>query len=694
MPREPDVEEAVKPASRHPASPRVLLAEGGYHVVFRADVWTECMVSRARERWIGYGDSEDEALADALKRMFPSALARAFLAERLAAMASASPPEDEATAAQAVETAAQAVDTAAQTVDTAAQAVETAAQGVDMAAHAVETTAHAVDTTAQGVETAAQTVETAAQGVETVAQTVETAAQTVDTAAQLEGARVGDAGAAPGKDSSPPGISRSAQAMEQAPALEALEVLRAEIERELPRLARLTAERQRLALLAWICRARTFEEALPEARPVVWTVQRIARRLTEISKMFWPGSVRALQLATGPEETLELGGGERGHATWVEAAKHAEQRLSQHIAEAASAGFDEDGWADAAARMPAPPEPEARMARVAAELEALSNPTGGATYSSQEVEALVRCAHTLRWLRGNVGDHVAWGITVGRLRRLLPALGAQGAVVRKALEPAFRPAMPWIRVLATRPENEVRPDFTAELRAELGEIGNDSDALFSWLVRAFDAFPTPDLAAMLRPRREQVSALSEVAAGHEDRRIRRRLRDLVIRLASGESVSPQSSIQATVKPRPQAEVEDPESELPDEVSIPSLSDLIRPYTKGRRVLFVSNRLDHDLAARLSEMLGAEITECEGAARRVEAQCVRIGQNSYDLVLSATGFQSHVTDSLLARATSAAGVPYVRVNRGRPNACVHAIAREFGLLSSSSGGAARAADVSG
>jgi hypothetical protein len=39
---------------------------------------------------------------------------------------------------------------------------------------------------------------------------------------------------------------------------------------------------------------------------------------------------------------------------------------------------------------------------------------------------------------------------------------------------------------------------------------------------------------------------------------------------------------------------------------------------------------------------------------------------------------HGVDTALARAAGAAGVPYVRVNRGRPTACVQAIAREFGL----------------
>ena len=671
MPREPSVKETVKSTSGHNSGLRGLLIEGGYHVTFRVNVWTECLVSRGAERWLGGGESEDEALADVRERMFPSALARAFLAERLAAIAIMPSlevdrsPEDEAVVATAEDIVATAEDEVTEDEDEANEANEVDdEQGAALAVPDLAPPAATIDGVAAEVSPEASTDE---------------ACET------------------PTKIPAGPGSSRRPPTMEQAHAVEALEVLRAEIERELPRLARVTAERQRLGLLAWICRARTFEEALPEARQVVWAVQRIARRLTEISKMFWPGSVRALQLATGPEETLDLAAGERGHATWSEAAKHAELRLNQHISEAIAAGFDEDGWADAAARLPAPPDPEALLARVAAELEALPIPASGPAYPHLDLETILRSAQTLRWIRGSVDDHVIWGTTVGRLRRLLPTLGVQGTVVRKTLDPTFRPGLPWARVVMTRPENEVRPDLTAELRAELAGIGDNNEALFSWLLRAFDAFPTPDLAEMLRPRRSQIAALGELAAGHEDRRIRRRLRILVLRLASGgaEATSTPSSVQTTLSAQPGPEAEDTESDLAEEGSLPTLCDRVRPYTEGRRVLFVSNRLDHELAARLSELLGVEITECEGAARRVEAQCVRIGQNSYDLVLSATGFQSHVTDSLLARATSAAGVPYVRVNRGRPNACVHAIAREFGLLASTSnGGATRSAEISG
>ncbi len=84
------------------------------------------------------------------------------------------------------------------------------------------------------------------------------------------------------------------------------------------------------------------------------------------------------------------------------------------------------------------------------------------------------------------------------------------------------------------------------------------------------------------------------------------------------------------------------------------------------MLFASNRADDRLEARLTELLGVRMTGCDGAPRRVQSQCERIAQGSYDLVLSATGFQDHAIDGAMARAASAAGIPYVRVNRGRPS----------------------------
>ncbi len=72
-----------------------------------------------------------------------------------------------------------------------------------------------------------------------------------------------------------------------------MERLLSGIEERLGPLARMCGERQRLHMMVWICRARAVEEAHPGMREVEQAVARVARRLTEIGKMFWPGLVRA-----------------------------------------------------------------------------------------------------------------------------------------------------------------------------------------------------------------------------------------------------------------------------------------------------------------------------------------------------------------------------------------------------------------
>ncbi len=55
---------------------RDLLAKAGYDLRFRRDQWVECFASHGPERWRGRGHDEDDAVADVLRQMLPSALAR------------------------------------------------------------------------------------------------------------------------------------------------------------------------------------------------------------------------------------------------------------------------------------------------------------------------------------------------------------------------------------------------------------------------------------------------------------------------------------------------------------------------------------------------------------------------------------------------------------------------------------------
>jgi hypothetical protein len=631
----------------------------------RTNGWCECLIHRGAERWIGHGLDEDDALSDAVTRMLPSELGRVLLArfsgaEPQPVAAEAPPPVADGELAPLPEI--------AETITTAAAPTDTE----EAATTITEESIQAEPEPELGHDT------------------------TADTGAPVPEATVSPAPVPAPQPAAPPAPAAAPPPREEiaerparprtSDALEAVEKLLAGIEDRLGSLARMCADRQRLHMLVWICRARAVEESLPGVRDVEHAVARVARRLTEIGKMFWPGSVRALQLSARPSDVRrEMHANWASDPTnWVEATALAERLLAEHLQKSHDAGFDEDGWADGAARTPRPADPDALFEEVAAELKAMLIPPGEVPngrlgeLTSAELEALITAARKLRWLRGAVKDDLSWGIAMGRLRRSIPSLGERATRVRDVLDNRYKPQQPWAKLLgdAEGPDSNVqeRPD---KLLADLPAAGESKEALMAWLIRAFDVLNTPDLVSKLGPLKAQIGNFTEEELNHSDRRVRRRLRDLVKRIGEVDAAPPPK--EAAKEPEPEAE--EPAADEPLAASaLDALGARVRQQTKGSRALFVSNREDPELGARLSEMLGISITWCDGSLRRVQAQCERITRGSYDLVLSATGFQVHGVDSALARASSAAGIPYVRVNRGRPVACVQAIAREFGLTS--------------
>jgi hypothetical protein len=114
----------------------------------------------------------------------------------------------------------------------------------------------------------------------------------------------------------------------------------------------------------------------------------------------------------------------------------------------------------------------------------------------------------------------------------------------------------------------------------------------------------------------------------------------------------------------------PDRELPAD-----LIERVRGAYNGKRLVFVSTRRDPDLQARLTgAIVGAELEWRVAEPKRLHDLGEAIASKQYDVVLSALGFSSLGADPLLARACKDAGVGYLRVNRGRPIACLRALAR--------------------
>ncbi len=94
---------------------------------------------------------------------------------------------------------------------------------------------------------------------------------------------------------------------------------------------------------------------------------------------------------------------------------------------------------------------------------------------------------------------------------------------------------------------------------------------------------------------------------------------------------------------------------------------------------MSNRADPNLRDRLREIFEFEDLDWSaGETKRRQSLVGPIQSGSYHFVLGATGFLSHSIDGQISQACRKGQVPYVRVHRGRPLACLRAMARELGL----------------
>lgn len=206
-------------------------------------------------------------------------------------------------------------------------------------------------------------------------------------------------------------------------------------------------ERQRLAILAWICEARAHTDAFPDDRPILEEVAVISRQLTELGKAFWPGSVTALQLHMQPSELPKtlLGG---TATTWTRAAELAERALWEFERLDERRGHDVYGWADHDVCLPAPPSADVRLQQLYGAVESFGGALDRQAVARGMPEPLtfLGWVRTLRWLRGRA-DPERWARIAGRLRwwagRRDPSL-TDGS---RELDAAFVPDRSWAGLL-------------------------------------------------------------------------------------------------------------------------------------------------------------------------------------------------------------------------------------------------------
>ncbi|HEX4517917.1 MAG TPA: hypothetical protein VH054_30465, partial [Polyangiaceae bacterium] len=551
---------------------KILIEELGYGVVFRNVGWTECMLVRADERWVGRGRDEDEALNDALYQACPSHLARELLVR--------------ATTVEKVAT------------PTPGDLVE---------------------------EPKAVLVE--------APPVIEVPVIEAPREVPLEAAHKADARS---RDS----------------ALEDLDALLAKISADEDELARCAPQRQRLVLLAWIARARAIQNDFLGDYRVDDVVTNIARTIGALSKRWWPGSVPALQQAAVPADADRvLPDDEEYEAeSWTEVAERAERAVRALEASDARRGFDEYGWADARACVPAPTDPNATLGAAVMELGDLDPDEATAV----DVPRLVKIAQRVRFVRCST-DARAWSTTLGRLRRTAARDRFAFADLARVLDPAFVPARSWTAVVDVESPRRVEIDHAVRASEVEGVIATlpasgDVVALRAWLLRALPLTDTHHerIANACRPHTDAIVRFGVQDFAGAGRRIHRRLRKLQETLSGGE----------------------PTSVPPSEMSLPTLpvdeeereSFEIVARTRGRRAVFVTNRTDPDLQVRLRDVCEfSELDWVESAPRTIEAVANAIVNKKYDVVIAATGFLDHPVDTKLSHACRGAGVPYVRAN---------------------------------
>ena len=638
-------------ADLHMTDIELLLRSLDYDVLFRTDGWVECLVAGNGERWMGRGIDQASALRDVERQMFPSHAARAarlgsgtFLsgvsAPVLVAEGSPEPPPP---------------DMPEETSDEAAP--------VEMAP----------------VEMASPTETSPPEVVmETLPPEVVTA-KLIDPDPAWSGTYVSP-------DGQPAQADEGAEPdMTKEEALEIVAGISDEITDGLDDVAVMTTLHQRLHIAAWIFRGRTVQENFSRDAQVEEAVHRIAVRLTGICKLYWPGSVRALQVHTTPTQALQ--GLVRTPETprkWAEAA----EIMETHIDEVESAkDHDEFGWRDRRQCIPEAPDPEAVLADAVSKIEAvmgsLDEPlddkrtkvTGDHVIS--ELETLVMAAHLLRWVRRSCSERHLWGTAIGALRWVSrqPRNAKDVEALRDLLLDTHCPTRPWAELLGRDPKINEKNRLRKQVMASPPRPDWLEEDLMAWLHKAFQAFTNPQIAKLTGDVHDQIMEFTTADFADADRNTRSRLRKLQVILGAQQDVT-------SVELPDVSEVEDVPEEPAARKGIDPAKVLlakVQEITKGKRVLFVTNRDDERLRQDLERDLQCDVTLKDGGNPRTMQSVIRsVDRNKYDFVLMATGFNNHNADVSLCRAAKSEGIPYVRVQKGRLASTIRALGRAFNV----------------
>jgi len=636
------------------------LAELGYQTAFREDGWTECLVSGHGERWPGTGLSRREALEDAVRKMFPSHAARTAR-DRPYAPSPAEPPVPYMPTPKANEIPIRNLAAPLDDIFPESGAVaETPAE--ELAEPGM------VDASTGDVVSTEEAVSFLSDDQPVVHFGTESYVSPDDEDDEDR------------EEDEAPKITRE-------DALEMVASIDEEITDSAEDVAVMSCLQQRLHIGLWIFRARAVQETLPTDTVVEEAVHQVALRLTALCKIYWPGSVRALQIYTIPSQGLEgLVPTPKTPLTWAESADITHAYLEQIEN---SHGVDEYGWKDRAQCVPAPPNPASVMLEIVQMVEPVLGPIGQpldekmrqvpAERIIEDMETLVAAAYLLRWIRRSCPTSEMWGKVMGALRwaSRQPRDTSETQELRDVLHQDRRPSKSWAELLGRDPKVNRRKQMQRQVMERLPAEDWSREDLVSWLGSAFGAFNNPQIAKLVGTQVERVLDLGHEDFADAERSVRSRLRKLQSILRQQSDVS---DVQLPdVGDGPDAEDEQEDDKRPNVDPTAELLGRVREMTEGKRILFVTNRDDTRLQKDLEEDLRCSVTLKDGGDLRRMASIVNsVDATRYDLVLMATSFNNHRADLTLCRAAKAEGLPYIRVQKGRRGATLRALARAFNL----------------
>ncbi|MFO0602711.1 MAG: hypothetical protein U0324_06025 [Polyangiales bacterium] len=624
-------------------------------VIFREHGWTQCLIAGAEESWRGEGADRGAALRDALHRALPTSLARALFEQRLGA---------EPAAAKAPAGKFEVVNVAIPQALVPAPVFTIQPPTATMP----PTPPAAVSVPAPAIKPSPAPAAPATTIVPSVVPSLTPSAAPPAATPSAAAASVPPEA----KFTSPKEVLAEVKAMKK------------QIEVDAEELALSSTRRQRLVLLGWITRARAAQTAFPDDSKIDGALSQLARTLNGYCQTWWPGSVRSLKITTRPEDvvhdlTIPV---DRPPSTWQEAADAAERNVRQVEEEDEAKGRDGYGWADATRLNPPPRDADAMLDEIIAEVEKLSGPVGGAATGTEtpDAAAFLEWARKLRWARETTGNPARWGALMGRFRYWLREHQGRFPDVSRTLDADYCPDRSWAALLGLDPETVARNRELRELFHDPPKAEDNPDlaALQTWLGRALLYSDThlAQIVAAMQPFRDALATVDADKLPNADRRMRRRFSKLQKELLSPEAAEAPLPSEPIAPEAPEL----PSDPVSDTAAIPAdLREPILPYTRGKNALFVSNRADPTLRDRLKQLFEfAELDWLAGETKRRQALVTPIASGTYQFVLGATGFLSHSIDGQISQACRKGKVPYVRVHRGRPLACLRAMQRELGL----------------